>query len=249
MTHADAVATKAVERYLLGELSAEERDGFEEHAFDCLECAADLKAAATFLDVSRGLLHEAEAARAVNHAPSAVGAPPTRRGWLAWLNPASLIPSAVLLPATLALLAFTVYQNVVTLPALKNSSTPRALSAFSFVSSGTRGATPMVIAAPAGQPFLLFFDIPPSERFVSYRCAIETASGATRVAVEVSAVQARDTVQLYVPAGRLQPGSHVLVISGVAAGGSRADTGTTTEAQITQSAEIARYPFVLPDGH
>jgi anti-sigma factor RsiW len=58
MTHAHAASTHAVERYLLGELSAAERDAFEAHAFDCLVCTEDLKAAAIFLDTSRSLLRE-----------------------------------------------------------------------------------------------------------------------------------------------------------------------------------------------
>ena len=34
----------AVEKYLLQELAGEERDQFEEHFFDCQECATDLGA-------------------------------------------------------------------------------------------------------------------------------------------------------------------------------------------------------------
>src|SRR6185369_8828810 len=159
--------------------------------------------------------------------------PPSR--WLAWLTPATLVPAYGWASAFLLLLGFTSYQTFVTLPALRNSSAPRALSAFSFVSSGTRGATALVIEAPARQPFLLFFDIPPGGRYASYHCAIVAADGASRVAVDVSAAQARDTVQLFVPAGGLATGPYTLIITGVA-GADRANQ------------EIARYPFVLHGG-
>jgi len=133
-------------------------------------------------------------------------------------------------------LGVSLYQNLVTLPALRNSSAPRALSAFSFVSSGTRGATPLVIAAPARQPFLLFFDIPPGGRYATYHCVISAEGGNPEVGVDVTALQARDTVQLYVPAGGLTAGPHTLVITGTA------DAGTGADAR---NQEIARYPFVL----
>jgi anti-sigma factor RsiW len=226
MTHADAASTQAVERYLLGELSPEERDAFEAHAFDCTDCAADLQAAATFLDASRAVLREDPLAMA-----TVIGAP--RGGWFAWLRPVSAWPTYAFASAFVVLLAFTSYQNLVTLPALRNSSAPRALSAFSFVSSGTRGATPMVIAAPPRQPFLLFFDIPPGGGYATYHCGIVGADGTPELAIDVSAAQARDTVQLFVPASRLAAGTHALVITGDGADGTR---------------EIARYPFVLHGG-
>jgi hypothetical protein len=233
MTHADAASTQAVERYLLGELSSQQRDEFEAHLFDCPECAEDLRAAAIFLDNSRAVLRD-EIPLAAPTAHTSADRPPSR--WLAWLTPATLVPAYGWASAFLLLLGFSLYQNLVTLPALRNSSAPRALSAFSFVSSGTRGATPLVIAAPARQPFLLFFDIPPGGRYASYHCVISAEGGKPEVGVDVTALQARDTVQLYVPAGGLTAGPHTLVITGIA------DTGTGADAR---NQEIARYPFVL----
>src|SRR5580704_6256623 len=53
MNHQDALEEMAVERYLLGELSGTSLDRFEEHLFDCPECAMDVKAGATFIDAAR----------------------------------------------------------------------------------------------------------------------------------------------------------------------------------------------------
>ena len=47
MDHRNAVASKASERYLLGEMSEPERFAFEAHYFDCLECATDVRAGAS----------------------------------------------------------------------------------------------------------------------------------------------------------------------------------------------------------
>jgi hypothetical protein len=266
MTHADAAATQAVERYLLGELSADQRDAFEAHAFDCTACAEELQATAIFLDTSRSVLREdplaltaaAEAAARAAAAVRPTGSPGTTTaaagGWRAWLRPSALLPAYALVPALVLLVGFTLYQNLVTIPALRDVSAPRALSSFSFVSSGTRGATAMVIAAPARQPFLLFFDIPPDTgagapsgghgRFATYHCAIVAADGTAQVAVDVPAAQARDTVQLFVPAARLRPGPHTLVITGENDGAGAAVAGGAG----TVRQEIARYPFVLQGG-
>ncbi len=44
--------------YVLGELSQVQREEYEEHYFDCAECAIDLKALATFADTTREVLRQ-----------------------------------------------------------------------------------------------------------------------------------------------------------------------------------------------
>jgi hypothetical protein len=41
MDHSDATGIKAVERYMLGDLSVSEVEEFERHFFDCPQCSAD----------------------------------------------------------------------------------------------------------------------------------------------------------------------------------------------------------------
>ena len=53
MDHNEAVRIQATEKYVLGELSPPLRDEFEEHFFECQECALDVKAAAGFVDNAR----------------------------------------------------------------------------------------------------------------------------------------------------------------------------------------------------
>jgi anti-sigma factor RsiW len=50
MDHREAIRLQAAERYVLGELTKDLRDEYEEHYFDCAECAADVKATAAFVD-------------------------------------------------------------------------------------------------------------------------------------------------------------------------------------------------------
>jgi anti-sigma factor RsiW len=46
MDHQEAVRQNATEKYLLDELDPELRDQFEEHLFDCQDCALDVRAGA-----------------------------------------------------------------------------------------------------------------------------------------------------------------------------------------------------------
>src|SRR3954462_2654256 len=64
MNHQDALREMSVERYLLGELTGESRDIFEEHLFDCQQCTADLKSGVTLLEGARTELATPSPARA-----------------------------------------------------------------------------------------------------------------------------------------------------------------------------------------
>jgi hypothetical protein len=85
MEHTEAVETLACERYLLDELTPEDRDAFEEHYFGCAECAASVKAEAALVAGVR--------ARKVRRQP---------RRWATW--------SSVAAAAALAFVV--VYQNL-----------------------------------------------------------------------------------------------------------------------------------------
>jgi hypothetical protein len=50
MTHDEAKKSMAAEAYILDDLEAAERNSFEEHFFDCTDCAADVLDAATIAD-------------------------------------------------------------------------------------------------------------------------------------------------------------------------------------------------------
>jgi len=61
MEHTEAMRLQAAVKYVLGELPQAEHDSFEEHYFDCGECALDAQAAAAFADNARNVFcHEAQ---------------------------------------------------------------------------------------------------------------------------------------------------------------------------------------------
>src|SRR5436189_6090277 len=85
MDHDQAVKSQVCEKYLLGELSPELRNAFEEHYFSCVECAMQLRTAAELIGASQQILARAPAIAAKVHAASN---PPrsrtSRRGTMAY---------------------------------------------------------------------------------------------------------------------------------------------------------------------
>ncbi len=68
MDHGEAIRLGSTKKYVLGELPQSLCDEFEEHYFECQECALDLKAAAAFVDNAREVLRE-DVAKAVAKVP------------------------------------------------------------------------------------------------------------------------------------------------------------------------------------
>jgi len=110
MDHVQALNIKASERYLLGEMSEPERFAFEEHYFDCTECAQDVRIGSALAQGVRSIC------AADAHRPARVAAAPDRRSRWAWLSPAFLAPAMALL----VLGCVTGYQSFVTIPALES---------------------------------------------------------------------------------------------------------------------------------
>jgi hypothetical protein len=67
MDHETALRTSATERYFLGELTGQDRDGFEEHYFMCPECAEDVRALTVFAANAKAVFRQ-EAAGPTPHA-------------------------------------------------------------------------------------------------------------------------------------------------------------------------------------
>ncbi|MDT8067598.1 MAG: zf-HC2 domain-containing protein [Terriglobia bacterium] len=221
MDHIEAVKTHAAEKYFLGELAGTERDAFEEHFFDCEECAADVKATAILVDNVR---------EALRTAPDQKKSPARETaGFLNWWRPAYSLAAIALLLATVG------YQNFVQIPQLHNQALTKAeaLPSFSLVAAGSRGAAgALEVTVPANTPFGLYVDIPSDSSFTRYSADILSQSGALKFSVPISTAQTQNTVQLLIPGALLNEGQYDLVIRGHKADSSGAQ-------------EIARHPFVL----
>jgi hypothetical protein len=105
MNHDEFQAKGWTEKYFLQELTEKEADQFEEHYFQCGECAADVKNTAQFLDGARAVFGEETSLRAVPASAAQTQKPSESGGWRTWFR----LPQLAL--ASLAMLAvFGIYR-------------------------------------------------------------------------------------------------------------------------------------------
>jgi hypothetical protein len=206
MDHREAIQLQAAEKYVLGELSLAQREEYEEHYFDCEECAIDLKAAAAFVDTTREVLRQEKAS---SFAKDPV---PARGGWLRWFRPVTAVPAFAVL-----LLIF-IYQNTVTIPRAKEATTQSAgqlfTSSFSLQMANTRGGEEVKVQVHPKESFALDFDFTPSRILESYVCQLQDESGRSVLQVNVPGSSANKEAHLVVPGGLVRPGRYTMVFSG-----------------------------------
>ena len=207
----------AVERYFLQELTPDLRDEFEEHFFDCQECATDVRETAEFIAAAK---REFEA----NPVPKP-GAVSKRQSRLAPFWP------AVAWSALAASLLVIAYQNVFVYPRFKSEiaelKAPEILPSLSLVNGNSRGGSTPEVQVGATHAFLLLLDIPTQDRFSSYTCLLYSSSGSLSWRAEVSAESAKDTVSIRVPSASVPPGEYRLTVQGnMDRGGTPVDLGS-----------------------
>jgi Putative zinc-finger len=193
MDHNQAVREKATERYLLNELDPDVRDQFEEHLFDCQDCALDLRTAAMFVEQSKVVLSEkpeAVPARVPVQAPS---------GWFAWMRPAFAAP-------LLALLLVVIGYQGVTNARLRHAAGSPQLLVSAVINVGTRSATVTQVSAHPGEAFQLSINVPP-DHYSSYKLDLYSSQGELEWSRTVSAAGG-DPLSLMVP-GYVSGSDHV----------------------------------------
>jgi len=224
MNHTEAVSTGAVERYLLGQLSASESEDFERHFFDCLECTRDLRAGALFEENARAVFLEERP----SFAPS-----PAKASWWTrlWERPWTAVPAF----ASVALAALVVYQAWVVIPGLRGelnaALSPQAVA--SHVLPPVSRGDARVLEVPAGQRFYtIYMDPTWGGSYSAYECSVQDESGATRFSVHVPAPQPGEPIQILMARSLLPAGRYTVIIRNAAENGQPAT-------------ELARYALIL----
>jgi hypothetical protein len=220
MDHKTAERTMAVEKYLLEEFTAEQKDDFEEHFFSCEECALELKLGAAFM------AHAKESLKAVPAvAPAATPVKTPRRDRFRWFSP------AFALPAMAFMLGLVVFQNLVQLPELHRSlnalNAPEVLTSADLKSGGSRGSED-VVRVKDGALFQLTIDIPDTAN-VAHIAELYDASGRRLWTVAVPEDAPKDGLALKMP-GDLPAGSYSLVVK---------------QAGAAESGGSSQYKFIL----
>ena len=227
MNHQDALQEMSVERYLLGELKGASLDRFEEHLFECPECAADVKAGVTFIDAARAELGASRKAAAPQIERS--------RSWTSWFtSPWTLGPA---LAACALALCFEIF---VVQPHMKvdvaREETPAVLNPLVLANAGARGddAAPTIVAPKHGS-FAVSVDVPTSGGSSGYRCTLLGPDGTPLWQTTLSAEQARDAVLINIPTDRVKEGLNTFLVQGLGLSAGGGDSGTLID--------LARYQF------
>jgi hypothetical protein len=221
MDHSEALQQMAAERYLLNELTPDAREAFEEHFFDCPECALDLRAGAAFVEEAKAQLPELSQVLPTP-APARSGALKVKREWwLGWLQPAFAAPVF----ATLLLVIG--YQNLVTYPSLRASANQPRLLPWTPLHGATRGGAALAITADRSHGVALPVDLPPQPSmgaYASYSFDLYDPQG--KIAwTGLAAASANDDqrISLVIPGAMLKNGAYTVAVSGVTAHGERTE--------------------------
>lgn len=228
MDHTEAVRLQAAEKYLLGELSKEQREEYEEHYFSCAECAEELKTTVVFAEGTRQVFRdEAQERNAAQERDRG------KESWFAWLRP------AVAIPVFAALLLVIGYQNTLTIPGLKEANSRAAavkvVQSFSLLSVRAAGAGSLTIRVRPDEGYGLEVDIPPTSSAASYVCQVQDEAGQAKVTLMVSADEAKRTVHVNVPGGSLAAGKYAFVVY----------SDEAPKVPTDKNNEVARLPFTV----
>jgi hypothetical protein len=207
-SHTDVAALDLVDRYITGQLTADEAAGFEEHFFACDECFADVQAA----EQLRSAVHEEAAAGARQ---------PQRATWS---------PAFAFATATAAMLAIaTLWLALATVPGLQRElSTERqarvndtarkdlqqeqvrvAIAAepnvpIAIIQNTRAGGVTFTIDVPdTASHVVLWIEAPASARAETFRLVIDATT------IEGLRANAEGALAVAVPAAALPPGPHV----------------------------------------
>jgi hypothetical protein len=226
MDHSEAVRQMAAERYLLKEMPPAEREAFEEHLFECSECALDLRCGAAFIEAAKAQLPELTGVLPAP-VPSPARKAPAKPKWRrSWFRPVFITP------AFATLLVILSYQNFVTYPALRATANQPRLLPWTPLHGATRGGSHQTVTADRRHGVALPVDLSPQSgpgAYASYAFDLYDPQGKLAWTGLAAAPAGDDEnsqrLSLAIPGSMLRNGTYTLAISGVAAHGERSEIG------------------------
>ena len=216
MEHTLAHQTNSIDKYLMGELSHEERLSFEEHLFDCSECAAKVKEDYDMIAHLKAVLREP--------APrSEAQSVKIKVHWRDWFRPLNFVPAF----AALALAVVVGYQNLVSIPGMLQ---PQVLDTTPMVAA-TRGVNSQIaFIKPGAALFAVSFEVFSPAVYAGYVCEFLPEGGGAVTAVDCGKRSTAEfTLSLLLPAAKFHPGGYTMVLRPIS----------------DNHAEISRYSFVV----
>jgi hypothetical protein len=204
MSHDEAIKDGATERYVLEEMTDEERDAFEEHYFECVVCAEDVRAA---IAVREGLAAE----QRHQPIPAVIPFEPRQRRL-----PASLAAAAAAMIAVVSMYAGVVQPKQ---KQLAEALKPHIVD--EYMMDAVRGpeTTAKEIRNRRHATTLKVDLEAPGDRSPRYMFVVVDAAGVQQFAIPVDGEEARTTmVSIGFPSESFKPGTYTLRVDGTEAG-------------------------------
>ena len=213
MEHTEAIDTGAAERYALGEMSEAERDQYEEHFFDCPDCADEVRSAALFLENAGAVAREGDVGKE-DIKERSVARPRASWDWRSLFLPMPLAAAAALV---LLLGGPAGYLALVKVPQLEQTiAADQALRpAPSYFLKVSRSDTPVLTVRDGERSVILTLSRSSEQSFAFYRCEVVEANGRIVVSSVIPAPPSRDELQILLHIEKLSPGNYVLRVTGL----------------------------------
>jgi putative zinc finger protein len=195
VTHEEFAASFTPEKYMLGELSDAERDRFEEHYFECAECAEAIRSLSQFRAGAK-LIEQEQPARedSKNNTVS------WWQGW--WRRPQLGVAGAL---AAVAFAAVLGYQNA----QLRTQLQPQTVESL-VLRPTTRGEAQTLPSRQVGPFVLLEADLPSASGRLTWN--VRSENGKAVLEGAGPAPQPGSSWKLLVPAAQIPDGHHMLTV-------------------------------------
>ena len=198
MDHQAAKNAKLVERYLLGEMEAPERDAFEEHYFSCADCAEEVVTATKFLDNARRPLLRLQGTE--EEKPRL--APPAPVSW--WDRWLAFVPKPAMAGACAVLLTAVIWQG------FPGGVQAEVTGSYFVTATRAAGGAPRRIQAGPGQKRVALLFNYTDTTVTQFTFHLENAEGHTVQEFDGRAPQDTNDIQVMVPVQRLRAGVYTL---------------------------------------
>lgn len=209
--HETATKDLMAERYLLGELTGEELDSYEEHLFSCQACFEQVKTG-TELVSHLGQI-----------GPDATDAVP---GFVSRFFTSVMQPAAI---TALTLFAVTLGIAIHQSSIIAKLKGPKPESRSTLVGIAHGGSDVNLVKATKGVELSLNLEYASKPEFVSYQVEILSGSGKTLYSVALLENQAGTMASINMPVESLEPGQqYSMVVFGLKSDGTREEAGRST---------------------
>ncbi len=205
MEHENVMAERVAEKYVLDELSFDEREEFEEHFFVCTRCADSVREITAFVDSATAAVR-----RDSREASSEkVGERTSDVTWFRKLVDAFRRPLVIGLVSCIAAVIILLIDVIQLRKQIVGISAPQVLASVTLV-AGTRGSGPAILTIRSRDSFFeLVLDVP-EERAGSYTFQVFAPDQEVVSSGSIAALGGEEPLHLLLPSKRFASGVYTI---------------------------------------